>query len=69
MVTAQPSVPLHAPLQPEKAHPLVGVAVKLTFVPDGKVATHATFGQLIPEGELVTAPLLTFDTDRVYDVF
>jgi len=26
-------VPVHAPLQPEKAYPVAGVAVKLTDVP------------------------------------
>ena len=37
----QADVPLHAPLQPAKVEPVVGVAVKLTLVPVVKVAEQA----------------------------
>ena len=37
MVTAQVPVPVQAPLQPEKAEPLAGVAVRVTTVPATKL--------------------------------
>jgi hypothetical protein len=56
--TLQVPVPLHpAPLQPAKLKPLAGVAVSVTCVPLLKLAAQVA-PQLIPEGELVTVPLL-----------
>src|ERR1700692_535731 len=56
IVTTQLPTPLQAPPQPLKPQPFAGVAVSVTWVPEAQVALHVD-GQLIPAGELVTAPL------------
>jgi hypothetical protein len=56
MVTLHAPVPLQAPLQPEKVEPAAGVAVKVTLVPDEKLALQV-LPQVIPAGVLVTLPL------------
>ena len=56
-LTVQLPVPLQpAPLQPVKVEPAVGVAVRLTFVLEVKLALQA-LPQSIPVGLLVTAPV------------
>jgi hypothetical protein len=57
IVTVHADVPLHAPLQPAKKAPLSGAAVNFTTVPDVKEAVQVP-GQLIPDGLLVTVPVL-----------
>jgi hypothetical protein len=54
--TVHASVPLQAPLQPEKTKLAPGVAVKTTCVPEGKLELQVP-GQLIPDGVLVTVPV------------
>ena len=49
-------MPLHAPPYPENWKPEPAVAVRVTEVPDGKLAVHVV-GQLIPAGLLVTVPV------------
>src|SRR5689334_1950679 len=49
------ALPVQAPLQLSMAAPLPGAAVRVTLVPCLNVALHVE-GQLIPLGELVTAP-------------
>jgi hypothetical protein len=69
IVTTHAPVPLHpAPLHPENADPLAGVAVKVTCVPLTNAALHVA-PQLIPAGLLVTVPLPlpVFVTVRVYN--
>jgi hypothetical protein len=70
IVTPQVPVPLQAPLQPLNVQPLAGVAVSVTCVPGAKFALQLD-GQLIPVGELVTAPLpvtLTVNVDSCVKV-
>jgi len=55
MVTLHVAVPLHAPLHPPKTEPPAGAAVRVTSVPDAKLALH-TCPQLIPAGLLLTVP-------------
>lgn len=56
IVTVQVPVPVQAPLQPaNREAPEVGVAVRVTLVPWMKLAEQVA-PQLIPAGELVTAP-------------
>src|SRR5207249_577708 len=56
-VTVQAPVPEQPPpLQPLKVEPAAAVAVSVTAVPLGKLAEQVA-PQLIPAGELVTAPL------------
>jgi hypothetical protein len=57
IVTVQELVPLHAPLHPAKYPPLVATAVSFTFVPEANEALHVG-EQLIPDGLLVTVPVL-----------
>ena len=64
IVTTQLSKPLQAPLQPSKPEPSAGVAVSVTWVPWTKLALQVD-GQLIPAGELATAPLPVTFTDNV----
>jgi hypothetical protein len=54
-VTLQAALPVHAPLQPEKALLVPGVSVRVTWLFCGKLAEHVV-GQLIPAGVLVTVP-------------
>ena len=54
-VTVQPPVPEHAPPQPSKVNPAVGVAVSVTTVPRGKVVEQLD-GQSIAYGALRTNP-------------
>jgi hypothetical protein len=56
IVTAQAPVPVHAPLQPVKAEPAAGVAVRLTAAPDPNVEEQVV-PQLIPVGRLVMLPV------------
>ena len=56
IVTEQLPVPVQAPLQPANVDPDTGAAVRLTTVPLLKLAEHVE-GQLIPAGELLTAPV------------
>lgn len=57
MATVQvPEVAVHAPLHPLKSWPASGVAVSVTEVPLENDAEHRE-PQLIPDGELDTAPL------------
>jgi hypothetical protein len=50
------AVPAHAPDQPAKIDPALGVAVSMTSVPDANEALQAE-PQLMPAGLLVTGPL------------
>ena len=56
MLTVQVPVPVHAPLQPAKVEPPVGVATRVTGAPLGKLLLHVE-PQLMPAGELVTVPV------------
>jgi hypothetical protein len=49
-------LPLHAPLQPEKADAAPGVAVNVTWVPLANWAEQTPVVQLMPAGEEVTVP-------------
>jgi hypothetical protein len=68
-VTLQAAVPVHAPLQAEKALPVAGVSLSVTWLFCGKLAEHVV-GQLIPAGVLVTVPVPVPAkvTDMVTDV-
>jgi hypothetical protein len=56
-VVTQVEVPLHPPpLQPANVEPVVAVAVRVTAVPEAKLALQVV-GQLIPAGPLVTVPV------------
>jgi len=55
-ITVQDPVPEQAPLQPAKAEPVAGVAVRATGVPSVKDEEHV-FPQSIPAGLLLTLPL------------
>ena len=50
------TVPVQAPLQPEKVEPAAACAVSVTDVPDAKSAEHAT-PQAIPSGLEVIEPV------------
>jgi hypothetical protein len=63
MVTTQAPVPLQAPPQPVKTKPDAGVGVRVTCVPLLKLALQVA-PQLMPAGELVTAPLPVTVTDK-----
>jgi len=52
-------------LQPANAAPEPGVAVRVILVPELKLAEQDE-PQLIPAGELVTAPLPLVDTVKAY---
>jgi hypothetical protein len=54
-------VPLHAPPYPENWNPEPAVAVRVTEVPDGKLAVQVV-GQLIPAGLLLTVPVPVTET-------
>jgi hypothetical protein len=54
--TAQVPGPVQAPLHPENSKLVAGVAVKVTWVPEGKLALQVP-GQLMPAGALVMVPL------------
>ena len=56
IVTVQEPLPLQAPLQPMRAEPTAGVAVRVTAVPLANEAEHVA-PQEIPAGALVTVPL------------
>ena len=66
MLTMQLAVPVHAPLQPMKVEPALGLALRVTNVPAENLVEHAA-PQLIPAGDEVTVPvpLPDFDTVRV----
>src|SRR5215210_7280279 len=51
------AAPEHAPLQPKKVEPSVGMAVRVTVVPSVTACEQAAAGQLMPAGLLVTVPL------------
>ena len=55
-VSVQVATPVHSPDQPANVVPALGVAVKVTVVPGGKLALQADV-QLIPAGTLVTVPV------------
>ena len=55
IVSAHVAVPIHAPLQPEKAYPEAAFAVSVTVVDEGKLYVQVD-PQLIPEGMLATVP-------------
>jgi hypothetical protein len=55
MVIVQVS-PLQAPPQPVKTEPATGAALRVTLVPEVKLAEQAPM-QLMPEGDDVTVPL------------
>ncbi|HSB78889.1 MAG TPA: hypothetical protein VLM91_08885 [Candidatus Methylomirabilis sp.] len=55
-VTEHVPVPVHAPLQPVKVEVLAGVAVRVTLVPEVKLALQV-LPQLIPAGLLVSVPV------------
>ena len=59
--------PLHAPPQPTRLEPGLGVAVSVTSVPCPKLAAHAA-GQLMPAGALVTEPPPVTATSRARGV-
>ena len=54
-VTVHAPVPLQAPDHPGNVEPVLGVAVRVTDVPLGKVALQVA-PQLMPDGVLVTVP-------------
>jgi hypothetical protein len=56
-VTVHALVPEQTPDQPPKVEPELGVAVRVTFVPEAKVALQLGELQLIPAGVLVTVPV------------
>jgi hypothetical protein len=56
IVTEQPPVPTHAPLQPAKSVPLFDVGERETTVPLSKVAEQVG-GQLMPAGLLLVVPV------------
>jgi len=56
MVTVQEPVPVQAPLQPVKAEPAAGVAVKVRAVPLAYEAEQVV-PQEMPAGALVTVPI------------
>jgi hypothetical protein len=56
IVRSQALVPAQAALQPESRDPEAGEAVRLTTVPEAKVARHDV-PQLMPVGVLATVPL------------
>jgi hypothetical protein len=56
METVQAPVPAQAPLQPVKVEPVAGVAVRVRFVPEVKLALQV-LPQSIPVGLEVTAPV------------
>jgi hypothetical protein len=56
IVTTQFPVPEHAPLQPAKLLPALGVAASVTTVPAVKLLEQVP-GQLIPAGPDATVPL------------
>jgi hypothetical protein len=66
IATVQLSIPLQAPPHPARPHALLGVALKVTCVPQGKLALQVE-PQSIAAGELTTLPpgLPTMDTERV----
>jgi hypothetical protein len=53
--TVQAPGPVQAPLHPENSKLAAGVAVKVTWVPEGKLALQVP-GQLMPAGVLVMVP-------------
>jgi hypothetical protein len=64
IVPVQAPVPLHAPPQPAKLHPVAGVAIKLPSVPAGRFAVQVV-PQSIPAGLLVTVPWPLVVTESV----
>ena len=66
IATVQLPIPLQAPPHPARPHALLGVALKVTCVPQGKLALQVE-PQLIAAGELVTLPsgLPMMDTESV----
>ncbi len=60
----QAPVPLQAPLHPAKVYPLVGVAVRVTAVPEVKAALQDVEQLLMPAGVDETVPPADPDTDR-----
>jgi hypothetical protein len=54
-VKLQVAVPLQAPDHPANVEPELGVAISVTEAPLVNLALHV-WGQLIPEGMLVTVP-------------
>lgn len=55
MVTTQAPVPVQAPVQPVNVLPVAAVAVRVTDVPETKVAEQPTPHDT-PAGELLTMP-------------
>jgi len=55
MATVQVPEPLHAPDQPEKMLPVVGVAVSMTLAPVANCAEQVAV-QEMPAGKLLTDP-------------
>lgn len=57
---------LELPDQPPNANPAAGIGVRVTLVPEAKVAEQLV-PQLIPDGELEMVPALPFElaTDNV----
>ena len=54
-VVVQGAVPVQRPLHPLKAYVFPAAAVRVTWVPEAKLALHV-WGQLMPGGMLVTTP-------------
>ena len=68
IATMQVPVPEHAPDQPEKVFPLLAAAVRVTDVPELKLAEHVE-PQLIKPSLLVTVPAPVSDvTVKLYTV-
>jgi hypothetical protein len=61
IVTVQVMPEHPPPLKPPKVKFAPGVALRVTLVPDAKLAVHVV-GQLIPAGALVTVPVPVFVT-------
>lgn len=56
IVTTQAAVPVQAPLHPANVDPSDAVCVSVICVPLAKLAEQV-FGQIIPDGALVTVPV------------
>ena len=64
IATMQVPVPEHAPDQPEKVFPLLAEAVRVTDVPELKLAEHVE-PQLIMPSLLVTVPVPVSDVETI----
>lgn len=66
IVTEHAPVPEHAPVQPEKVYPVLGVAVRVTTLLELNGAEQLD-PQLMPAGEVVMVPLVGGKAFRLYE--